>query len=163
MHAGQVLVPHTSLIFFHSSLNDQQFEALRKRSALGSHYVKLKSSSVYFFNSELLVELMARSIFCSRFKRKERNHLPMFYESLGLTDTAPVANTFSTLSNLKSTLNRSFQVGIIQKCQETTHTYPFSLFNIGSKNPISPFLFRVYKGKRALASLAASPLYQSMP
>lgn len=31
----------------------------------------------FFFDSELLVELMARSIWCSRLKRKERNHRPM--------------------------------------------------------------------------------------
>lgn len=77
MHAGQVK-KRTSLLFFHSSLNDQQFEALRKKPVFfGTRFLRLKSSSVYFFDSELLVELMARSIFCSRFKRKERNHRPM--------------------------------------------------------------------------------------
>ena len=77
MHAGQVK-KRTSLLFFHSSLNDSQFEALRKKPVFfGTRFLRLKSSSVYFFDSELLVELMARSIFCSRFKRKERNHRPM--------------------------------------------------------------------------------------
>ena len=33
---------------------------------MGTRFLHLKSSSIYFFDSELLIELMARSIYCSR-------------------------------------------------------------------------------------------------
>lgn len=94
------------LFFFLTLTSKQALRPLNKPVFFGTRFLRLKSSSVYFFDSELLVELMA--IFCSRFQKKERKHRPMVLLRKSLTNRAPVANTFSTLSNLKSTLNRSF-------------------------------------------------------
>lgn len=77
MNAGQVK-KRTSLllVLITSSLKRNRFFCTR--------FLRLKSSSVDFFDSELLVELMAGSFFCSRFKRKKRRGTTAqwcFYES----------------------------------------------------------------------------------
>lgn len=154
MHAGQVK-KRTSLVFFHSSLNDQQFEALRNRFFFGTRFLRLKSSSVSFFDSELLVEGEIDFLF----EVQEEGEEPPPYGKV----RSPVANTFSTLSNLKSTLNRSFQVGIIQKESAKKQHIPITFGRFGTltqhrvQNPDIPFFFRGERSSCIVSRFSAFP------